>query len=133
MAISTIRFTINSNNYDLPSASGYDVTYSYTSVPIVMANARTVWQAFPAQGDEDPSRITRHAVRWSDLTMAERDILVGVFGFMREGIAATMRDPEGASHDVKIDPDSPNLELQGFAVALTMHYRATIHLVSDEA
>ena len=133
MAISTIRFTIATNNYDLPSASGYDMRRDYTSVPLRMANARTIWQAFPVQGDADPSVILRMTVSWSALTIAERNILTGVFDLMREGNGCTMRDPEGASHDVKIDPDNSILETNGFAVAQTMMYRATIHLVSDEA
>lgn len=133
MAISTIRFTINSVNYDLPGASGYDERRDYTSVPLRMADASTVWQSFPVHGDEDPSRILGITIRWSGLTIAERNILTGVFDLMRAGNAATLRNPEGASLDVKIDPDASTLDLQGFAVAQTMRYRATIHLVDDEA
>jgi hypothetical protein len=133
MAISTIQFIINSNNYDLPSASGYDERRDYTSVPLRMANGRTIWQAFPIQGDEDPSYIYHFTVRWSNLTIAERNTLVTAFGLMRAGNNSTFRNPEGSSFNVKIDPDSPGLELQGFAVAQTMRYRATIHLIDDEA
>ena len=133
MAISTIRFTIATVNYDLPSASEYITNRDYTSVAIKMANGRTIWQVFPIEGDEDANHFQHFTLRWRNLTIAERNILNNVYDLMRAGNVTNVRDPEGATYDVKIDPDSPGLELTGFAVAQTMRYRAAINLIKDEA
>lgn len=135
MAIVTPRFTIGVTNYDLPHAEEYKLETDYTSVPLKMANGRTVWQVFAIEGGGgSPGYMYRVTVGWSHLTSAEKGVLATVLDDLRSGTYATFRAPDETSLLVTIDPDKPTWDFDAvWDRGVALFWRTTISLVQDKA